>query len=84
MDNGTTSQCRRSAILILVRPTYDRTRLTPGIVQSAVGKLHRPIRRGKILHRLMQIGQAHDWAILVRRCVPMSGPCVKSFWRRIA
>ena len=49
--------------LDIVRPTYDRSALTPGIVHIGVGNFHRA-HQAWYLHRLMQIGQAHDWAIL--------------------
>ena len=44
-------------------PTYDRTRLTPGIVHIGLGNFHRA-HQAWYLHRLMQRGLAHDWAIL--------------------
>jgi mannitol 2-dehydrogenase len=45
------------------RPTYDRARLTPGIVHIGLGNFHRA-HQAWYLHRLMQEGAAHDWAIL--------------------
>jgi len=45
------------------RPTYDRARLTPGIVHIGLGNFHRA-HQAWYLHRLMQQGAAHDWAIL--------------------
>jgi len=45
------------------RPHYDRTALTPGIVHIGVGNFHRA-HQAWYLHRLMQAGQAHDWAII--------------------
>ena len=45
------------------RPDYDRTALTPGIVHIGVGNFHRA-HQAWYLHRLMQAGKAHDWAIL--------------------
>ncbi|NNE50871.1 MAG: mannitol dehydrogenase family protein [Sulfitobacter sp.] len=44
-------------------PRYDRTTLTPGIVHIGVGNFHRA-HQAWYLHRLMQAGQAHDWAII--------------------
>ena len=44
-------------------PTYDRTALTPGIVHIGVGNFHRA-HQAWYLHRLMQTGKAHDWAII--------------------
>lgn len=45
------------------RPRYDRSALTPGIVHIGVGNFHRA-HQAWYLHRLMQAGQAMDWAIL--------------------
>ncbi len=44
-------------------PTYDRSKLTPGIVHIGVGNFHRA-HQAWYLHRLMQKGLAHDWAII--------------------
>lgn len=44
-------------------PRYDRSALTPGIVHIGVGNFHRA-HQSWYLHRLMQNGEAHDWAIL--------------------
>lgn len=45
------------------RPDYDRAGLTPGIVHIGVGNFHRA-HQAWYLHRLMQQGKAHDWAII--------------------
>lgn len=45
------------------RPTYDRSRLTPGILHIGVGNFHRA-HQAWYLHRLMQQGLAQDWAIV--------------------
>ncbi len=45
------------------RPLYDRSRLTPGIVHIGLGNFHRA-HQAWYLHRLMQQGEAHDWAIV--------------------
>lgn len=45
------------------RPTYDRAALTPGIVHIGLGNFHRG-HQAWYLHRLMQQGIAHDWAIV--------------------
>ncbi len=45
------------------RPTYDRASLTPGIVHIGVGNFHRA-HQAWYLHRLMQKGEALDWAIV--------------------
>lgn len=45
------------------RPTYDRTALTAGIVHIGLGNFHRA-HQSWYLHRLMQQGHAHDWAIV--------------------
>ncbi|NKX37481.1 mannitol dehydrogenase family protein, partial [Rhodobacteraceae bacterium R_SAG4] len=47
----------------IARPSYDRTALTPGIVHIGLGNFHRA-HQSWYLHRLMQQGEAHDWAIL--------------------
>lgn len=47
----------------IARPTYDRAALTPGIVHIGLGNFHRA-HQAWYLHRLMQRGLAHDWAIL--------------------
>ncbi|MFQ6550972.1 mannitol dehydrogenase family protein [Aestuariibius insulae] len=44
-------------------PTYDRSRLLPGIVHIGVGNFHRA-HQAWYLHRLMQAGKALDWAII--------------------
>lgn len=45
------------------RPNYDRASLTPGIVHIGLGNFHRA-HQSWYLHRLMQEGQALDWAIV--------------------
>ncbi|ARE42446.1 Multiple polyol-specific dehydrogenase (plasmid) [Rhodovulum sp. P5] len=45
------------------RPSYDRSALTPGIVHIGLGNFHRA-HQSWYLHRLMQQGLAHDWAIV--------------------
>lgn len=44
-------------------PTYDRSKLTPGIIHIGLGNFHRA-HQSWYLHRLMQQGLAHDWAII--------------------
>jgi len=44
-------------------PDYDRAALTPGIVHIGVGNFHRA-HQAWYLHRLMQAGEAQDWAII--------------------
>ena len=44
-------------------PTYDRSKLTPGIVHIGLGNFHRA-HQAWYLHRLMQQGEALDWAII--------------------
>ena len=51
-------------------PSYDRSKLTPGIVHIGLGNFHRA-HQAWYLHRLMQLGLAHNWAIIgagVRPC----------------
>ncbi len=45
------------------RPSYDRSKLSPGIVHIGLGNFHR-VHQSWYLHRLMQQGQAHNWAII--------------------
>ncbi|MEM7299535.1 MAG: mannitol dehydrogenase family protein [Pseudomonadota bacterium] len=45
------------------RPTYSRSDLSPGIVHIGVGNFHRA-HQAWYLHRLMQGGEALDWAII--------------------
>ncbi|MEM1164536.1 MAG: mannitol dehydrogenase family protein [Pseudomonadota bacterium] len=47
----------------ILRPTYDRSQLTPGIVHIGLGNFHRA-HQSWYLHRLMQEGKAHDFAIV--------------------
>jgi len=44
-------------------PIYDRSRLSPGIVHIGLGNFHRA-HQAWYLHRLMQQGEALDWAII--------------------
>jgi len=47
----------------IARPIYDRSALSPGIVHIGLGNFHRG-HQAWYLHRLMQQGRAHDWAII--------------------
>ncbi|MEV8465168.1 mannitol dehydrogenase family protein [Fluviibacterium sp. DFM31] len=47
----------------ILRPQYDRKKLTAGIVHIGVGNFHRA-HQAWYLHRLMQAGAALDWAIV--------------------
>ena len=49
--------------LTVERPRYDRSALTAGIVHIGVGNFHRA-HQAWYLNRLMQMGQAQDWAII--------------------
>ncbi len=44
-------------------PSYVRADLTPGIVHIGLGNFHRA-HQAWYTHRLMQMGLAHDWAII--------------------
>ncbi|AGI66295.1 mannitol 2-dehydrogenase MtlK [Octadecabacter antarcticus 307] len=44
-------------------PSYDRADLSAGIVHIGLGNFHRA-HQAWYLHRLMDLGLAHDWAIL--------------------
>ncbi len=57
LSNATLAQ------LTVEHPRYDRSVLNPGIVHIGVGNFHRA-HQAWYLHRLMQAGQAHDWAII--------------------
>ncbi|MDG1069647.1 MAG: mannitol dehydrogenase family protein, partial [Sulfitobacter sp.] len=45
------------------RPSYDRANLSAGIVHIGLGNFHRA-HQAWYLHRLMEQGLAHDWAII--------------------
>ena len=47
----------------VAHPTYDRSRLTPGIVHIGLGNFHRA-HQAVYLDDLMAMGEAQDWAIL--------------------
>ncbi len=47
----------------IIRPNYDRAKLTPGIIHIGLGNFHRA-HQSWYLHRLMQQGLALDWAII--------------------
>lgn len=47
----------------VLRPNYDRSALTAGIVHIGLGNFHRA-HQAWYLHRLMQQGLAQDWAII--------------------
>ncbi|MCX7567657.1 mannitol dehydrogenase family protein [Sulfitobacter sp. F26169L] len=49
--------------LAIRHPQYNRAALTAGIVHIGVGNFHRA-HQAWYLHRLMQAGKAHDWAII--------------------
>lgn len=59
LSNGTLPDLPKD----VVRPTYDRSALTPGIVHIGLGNFHRA-HQAWYLHRLMQAGEALDWAII--------------------
>ena len=56
----------------ILRPQYDRSKLTPGIVHIGLGNFHRA-HQAWYLHRLMQAGLASDWAILGAGVRPYDG-----------
>ncbi len=47
----------------IIRPRYDRSKMSPGIVHIGVGNFHRA-HLAWYVHRLMQQGLAMDWAII--------------------
>lgn len=59
LSNNTLGQMPKSIRV----PSYDRSKLTPGIVHIGLGNFHRA-HQAWYLHRLMDMGLAHDWAII--------------------
>jgi mannitol 2-dehydrogenase len=59
LSNQTLTQLPTS----VARPNYDRAGLSAGIVHIGLGNFHRA-HQAWYLHRLMQNGDAHDWAII--------------------
>ena len=47
----------------IARPEYELSRLTAGILHIGLGNFHRA-HQAWYIHRLMQAGKAHDWAII--------------------
>ncbi|MEM6941903.1 MAG: mannitol dehydrogenase family protein [Pseudomonadota bacterium] len=47
----------------VLRPTYDRSKITPGIIHIGLGNFHRA-HQAWYLHRLMEQGKALDWGII--------------------
>lgn len=47
----------------VIRPTYDRAAISPGIVHIGLGNFHRA-HQAWYLHRLMQQNEAQDWGII--------------------
>ena len=48
---------------VVSTPSYDRSKLSAGIVHIGLGNFHRA-HQAWYLHKLMQQGLAHDWAII--------------------
>lgn len=59
LSNATLSDLPAS----ILRPSYERTQLTAGIVHIGLGNFHRA-HQSWYLHRLMQQGEALDWGIV--------------------
>ena len=59
LNNATLSQLPDN----IITPSYDRSKLTPGIVHIGLGNFHRA-HQAWYLHRLMEQGLAYDWAIV--------------------
>ncbi len=55
--------CLQALPETIVRPVYDRTLVTPGILHIGIGNFHRA-HQSWYLHRLMQQGEAMDWGIV--------------------
>jgi mannitol 2-dehydrogenase len=47
----------------ILKPSYNRSKLSPGIVHIGLGNFHRA-HQAWYLHQLMQQGLALDWAIV--------------------
>ena len=47
----------------VIGPTYDRSKITPGMVHIGLGNFHRA-HQSWYLHRLMQQGEAMEWGII--------------------
>ena len=47
----------------ILSPSYERSKLSPGIVHIGLGNFHRA-HQSWYLHRLMEMGEALDWAIV--------------------
>ncbi len=59
LSNATLSNLAKSVRI----PTYDRSKLTPGIVHIGLGNFHRA-HQAWYLHRLFEEGINQDWAII--------------------
>ena len=59
LSNDTLNELPHNVIV----PNYDRSALRPGIIHVGVGNFHRA-HQAWYLHRLMQVGEALDWAII--------------------
>ncbi|WP_299356005.1 mannitol dehydrogenase family protein [uncultured Shimia sp.] len=59
LNNATLNELPKAVL----RPHYDRAQLKPGIVHIGLGNFHRA-HQAWYLHRLMQQGDALDWAIV--------------------
>ena len=59
LSNDTLNELPQNIIV----PNYDRSALRPGIIHIGVGNFHRA-HQAWYLHRLMQAGEALDWAIM--------------------
>ncbi len=53
----------------ILKPNYDREKLSPGIVHIGLGNFHRA-HQAWYIHRLMQEGLAGDWAIIGAGVLP--------------
>ena len=53
----------------ILKPNYDRKKLSPGIIHIGLGNFHRA-HQAWYIHRLMQEGLAGDWAIIGAGVLP--------------
>ena len=63
MNSRLSPQVLNDLPAVVLRPTYDRSKITPGILHFGVGAFHRS-HQALTLDRLFEKGMAHDWGII--------------------
>ena len=63
MNSRLSPQVLNDLPAVVLRPTYDRSKITPGILHFGVGAFHRS-HQAFTLDRLFEKGMAHDWGII--------------------